>query len=949
MKTLDPSPADLIHGDGIMAGRIRAYAWSGSPLGPMPHWPPELLTMVNLILSSPIAMQIFWGPDMTVLHNDSMAAFTQGKDALGRPARQVWAEAWAKIAPQLQGVLAHGQPVNLQHVFLPLLQHGVLQDMYWNYTFTPIVDPRGQVTGILNFAQDVTETVHAQRHLKASEAQAVRILQSIGDAVIVTDAAGNITRMNPVAEKLTAWRSQEAHGKPLASVFQILSEDTRQPTETPADKLGRTGKVVGHSHHTLLVNRDGAEIAIDDSGAPIRDDNGNLTGIVLVFRDVAQQRAYQRDVRATAEVQTLLLALTDRQGKATGARDIMSAASELLGSYLQASRVGYAEAAQQPDSMLFETGWTRPGLQPLTGRVVLDHYGATITREFSLGNSVVYADVDLEPHLQAELPNYRQIETRSLVAVPFVRAGTWIGSFYVNDSVPRQWTPRQVALVQEVARRTSSAVERARAEDAERRTEEHLRLAVDAADLAAWFYDPAMSVLGGDARMAELFGLSQIHAPLERWLEFIHPDDRDRVAQEFSTAVGGAPYTTEYRILIPGNTPRWVRAKAQLLQEAGTSRLVGICEDITVRKRTEEDLRSIASRLGLAQQTARLAAWQWDLATGDFIWDGGSEWTYGRPAQDLSHVDRILPLLHEEDRDRVRRELEPVLHHGQDFHSEFRVVWPDSSVHWLQGIGKVLPAANGAAASLLGINMDITERKLSESALLQNEKLAAVGRLAASIAHEINNPLESVTNLIYLARYSDTLSESQEYLDTAERELRRVSAITNQTLRFHRQSTAPAPTFCSDLFGDTLSIYQGRLVNSHIRIEKRKRAEKPVNCLSGEIRQVLSNLIGNAIDSMQTGGTLFVRSREATNWHTGRTGVVLTVADTGTGMDAAVQKKIFDAFFTTKGIGGTGLGLWISTEIVARHGGTLRLRSSRHPVHHGTTFTIFLPFTSPLL
>ncbi len=246
---------------------------------------------------------------------------------------------------------------------------------------------------------------------------------------------------------------------------------------------------------------------------------------------------------------------------------------------------------------------------------------------------------------------------------------------------------------------------------------------------------------------------------------------------------------------------------------------------------------------------------------------------------------------------------------------------------------------------ILIVYRDITEQKRAATALIETEKLAAVGKLAASIAHEINNPLESVTNLLYLARRNGDADEIHGYLDTAERELRRVSVISSQTLRFHKQSSAPSEVTCSELFESVLSIYHGRTLNAHISVEKRKRSERPIACFEGEIRQVLNNLVGNAIDAMpQDGGRLLLRSREACDWRTGKKGIALTVADTGTGMPPAVLRKMFDAFYTTKGIGGTGLGLWVSKEIVDRHHGTLLVRSSQKEGHSGTVFTLFLPY-----
>jgi PAS domain S-box-containing protein len=276
---------------------------------------------------------------------------------------------------------------------------------------------------------------------------------------------------------------------------------------------------------------------------------------------------------------------------------------------------------------------------------------------------------------------------------------------------------------------------------------------------------------------------------------------------------------------------------------------------------------------------------------------------------------------------------------NQGVPGEFEVFYPEPLNVWVQV--QVQPSMEGIVAYF----RDVTEQKQASMALLQNEKLAAVGRLASSIAHEINNPLESVTNLIYLARQDAVNADVRSYLETAERELRRVAVITNQTLRFHKQSTMPRLVNCEELFESVLSIYQGRIVNAQIRVERRPRGEAAVMCFDGEIRQVLNNLVSNAIDAMHPkGGRMILYSRETTEWRTGRRGIVLTVADSGEGMSAEASKRAFEPFFTTKGDSGTGLGLWVSWEIVSRHQGVLRVRSSRRQGCAGTVFTVFLPF-----
>ncbi len=269
---------------------------------------------------------------------------------------------------------------------------------------------------------------------------------------------------------------------------------------------------------------------------------------------------------------------------------------------------------------------------------------------------------------------------------------------------------------------------------------------------------------------------------------------------------------------------------------------------------------------------------------------------------------------------------------------------PDNHRYWTVSYFPVY-AADGTIQAITAASLEITQQKKAEQALIQSEKLAVVGRLASSIAHEINNPLEAVTNLLFLARNSDDLRTVQGYLETAEVELRRIAAITSQTLRFHKQSTNPQAITPEQLVETVLSIYQGRIANSGVKVVQRMRARTAVRCFEGEIRQVLSNLISNALDAMRSGGgRLVLRTRLATSWKNGEKGVIITVADTGTGMSAATRAKLFYPFFTTKGHTGTGLGLWVSKEIMDRHRGLLRVRSSQAEKHHGTVFSLFLPF-----
>ena len=226
----------------------------------------------------------------------------------------------------------------------------------------------------------------------------------------------------------------------------------------------------------------------------------------------------------------------------------------------------------------------------------------------------------------------------------------------------------------------------------------------------------------------------------------------------------------------------------------------------------------------------------------------------------------------------------------------------------------------------------------AQEALLRSEKLAVTGRLAASIAHEINNPLEAVTNLLFLMREEGASERQKKYLAQAEQELARVAEITKQTLRFYREPSQPTATRITTVVDSVLMLFGPRLVSSEIKVERNERAPSATVLSSpGELRQVIANIIGNAIDAMRTGGRLRIRIAQA------RQSVRLTMADSGMGIPKEVLPTIFEPFVTTKGETGTGLGLWVTAEIIKRNGWKIRVRSCRRPGHSGTTFSIVIP------
>jgi PAS domain S-box-containing protein len=277
---------------------------------------------------------------------------------------------------------------------------------------------------------------------------------------------------------------------------------------------------------------------------------------------------------------------------------------------------------------------------------------------------------------------------------------------------------------------------------------------------------------------------------------------------------------------------------------------------------------------------------------------------------------------------------------------------PGRKRSWLVNIYPVRTSAN-TVRWVGAVIVDTTQRRNSEDALRKTEKLAAAGRLAASIAHEINNPLEAVTNLLYLIRLQDSLPpDTKHYVDLAQHEVARVSEIAQQTLRFYRQSTLPITAKVSELMDSVLTLHQGRVNSLQVDVQRNYEPDVELFCFAGELRQLFANLIGNALDAMMPGpGRLVLSVRRSHAWRDPNVeGVRVSVMDTGCGMSEEVLSRIFEPFFTTKEATGTGLGLWVSAEIVNKHHGTVHIRSraavnglNNEDRRSGTIFMLFFP------
>ncbi len=722
-------------------------------------------------------------------------------------------------------------------------------------------------------------------------------LTSIGDAVISTDAEGLVTLMNPVAEKLTGWTLQEARGKPLADVFRIVNQETHQTVESPVDKVRRLKRVVGLANHTILVTKNGQDIAIDDSGAPIFGPDGALTGIVLVFRDVTEQRAAQR---ASAR----LAAIVEFSGDAIVTKNLdgvvqtWNAGAERLFGYKASEIIGKSvtvlippDRLDEEDEILQRIRRGQPSERLETVR--LGKEGRRIS---------VY--VSVSPIKDAE--------------------GRVIGASKVVHDIT-ELAARREALVREkelLATTLTSIGDAVIVTDAEGRI---TFLNAEAERLTSWnTFDAAGRPLPEVFQIINEQTRQIAENPVEKVLRL-------------GTVVGLANHTV--LLAKDGREIPIDDSAAPICVPGGPIfGVVLVFRDFTERKEAETKLAEQAGLLELTSDAIIVRDESGHIA----YWNKGAEELYG-----WTQEEALGNITHDLLRTKFPRPLAEIVDWVR---KEKR--WRGELVHTRRNGEEVIVLSRWALVhhegdadgprSVMEINTDITRSKQMEIALQSNERLALAGRLSASIAHEIHNPLDTVANALFLIEQRiDGQPGIRQLVTTAQSEVQRVADISKNMLSLHRESRAASPVKLSELLKGVVTLIEETIARGRRNIELVPGYEGDVEAFPSELRQVFTNVIKNAVEATAEGGEIKIYSEAAQE--SAQDGVLVRVVDNGVGISEQVQSKLFSPFVTTKEETGTGLGLWVSRMILEKHGGSIRLSNGSEPEHRGTTVSIFLP------
>lgn len=456
-------------------------------------------------------------------------------------------------------------------------------------------------------------------------------------------------------------------------------------------------------------------------------------------------------------------------------------------------------------------------------------------------------------------------------------------------------------------------------------------------DVAVVLMDVSMPELDG----FELADVIRQHPRFQKtaiiFISGVHLTDSDKIQGYRSGAV-------DY-ISVPV-IPEVLRAKIAIFVELHrkTHQLEALNNDLERRvaertedlRRGEEQFRTRAELLELASEAIMVR----DVEGNIQFWNTGAENLYGWRREEVIGRD-----IH-----RMLRTVFPISREETEAALREHRSWQGNLIQKARDGSEIIVACrktmNHEGNAVLEVSRDITSQLQAEEVLRETEKLAAMGRVAGIIAHEINNPLAAITNIFYLLRNHPSLDEeAQRFAEVAEKELQRVAHITRQTLSFYRESKQPISVPIEEILDDVLELQERGIQTSHIAVRKEYRSSCIVQGFPVELRQIFLNLIGNAIQAMPESGILRIYVREATDWTMQRHGTAISIVDTGPGIRPEDAKRLFQPFFSTKSTKGTGLGLWISKGIVQKYNGRISCRTYRHTGGCMTCFRVFLPVT----
>ncbi len=834
----------------------------------------------------------------------------------------------------------------------------------------PRIEPDGAYGGMIGVNVDVTEARAAEAALRESESRFRLMADTAPSPVWMTNAEARVEFVNAALV--------EFYGQPadriLGDVWKAaIHPDDRAGVEAAMAAARPQRRPFGFE--ARFQRADGAWRWMRISVNPRFAGDGVFLGYVGMSFDTTETREALDALERQERRQTFLLALADRLRDLTSPEDVILEVERALGVELGADRVGYGEVDQERGLVSMTRDWTA-GVVSAQGEFTLEDLGADLIADLAEGRLIHIADVQQDPRTRDALDVFKRLETRALMRAPVIRSGTLRAFLYAHHSTVREWTAAETALLQDVALRTWTEIERTRAEAEVRESEERFRAIADTAPVLIWVTQQDRTRAFVNQAYVAYNGGTYEEARLADWRAVIHPDDHERVLKEsLDGEASGQPFSMEARYLRHDGEYRWLKSfsRPRLGGDNEVIGFVGVAFDVTDIREAQSRLLESETRFRTVADSAPALIWMLDAEARPSFANRRYRTFFGVETEDQI-AEGWRRLVHPDDAEAFTSAFNTAFERRDRFESLTRIRHPVLGERWLRCEGLPRFDGSGAFQGYVGANIDVTEAKraeedlkrinelleervgeaLAEKAkaeadLMHAQRMEAVGRLTGGVAHDFNNLLTVVIGALdIMLRSPNDAAKRQKLGEAALAAARRGEGLTHQLLAFsRRQALRPEAVDLNIQIRESEPLLR-RAVGEAVEFRlKLRRGGARVSVDPSQFEAALLNLVVNARDAVGDKGRITVQTQSCTvgpgevpDLAAGNY-VCVTVADNGAGMPPEVIARVFEPFFTTKAVGkGTGLGLSQVYGFARQSGGAAQISST---VGRGTEIKLFLP------
>jgi PAS domain S-box-containing protein len=756
----------------------------------------------------------------------------------------------------------------------------------WDLLFTPVFDIYGNLEGIVETAKDITSQKNIEMALRESEEKLSTTLYSIGDGVISTDIFGHVEAMNPVAEKLCGWRLSEIKGKPLQDIFKIINADSRLIVENPVEKVLECGQVVGLANHTVLISRDGSERQISDSAAPIKNRQGEMQGVVLVFSDVTESYAIQKRIRESEEKFRLLVTQME-QG-------------------LAVHEAVYNDDGKMVDYRFIEMN---ANFEKLTG----------LSREKILGKTVL----DVLPETESYWIEKYSTVVETGKSLKYDNYSKEFDKFF--EIVAYRNREHQFATM------ITDITKRKQFEDKIKTSDKVFTHSIDMLCVAG--FDGYFKVL--NPSWEKVLGWSEQELLDKPWIDFVHPEDVPSTTQIKSVIDNGIEiYQFENRYICKDGSVKWLSWNTFPYPEDNI--MFGVARDITIQKQVEQTLRLNEEKYRLVFEKSPAGILHYDKNGLVTICNDKFASIIGAPKHRIVGLDLMkLP-----DKRIVGIFEDSLAGKSSGFEGHYTSVLGKKTTP-VRIVTTPVYAVDGSPDGGIAVVEDQTEliqkQALEKKVAIAQDSVKFKQQFLANMSHEIRTPLTGILGMVEIMEQTD-LSETQlDYLVTLKHSGENLKEIINLILDFSKieagkvQLRKNAFEFAK-LFPIARNLFQS-ICNKPIAFETNIDPAIPIYIIADESRilQILNNLVSNAVKFTEKGKITI--SAELIKRRSKNQYIKISVTDTGIGVPFENQQFLFTPFTqldhsNSRTFEGTGLGLSICKELAKLHGGEIGMHSS---------------------